>query len=216
MPTENQKKLSFKNKAAKSFCPYVCYFDLESALEPTSYAPNNPSSTVIEQHRPSSCCLVVIEQDNPSTYFFSLSRGPDAMKKLVKLIEQLAENFNKKKRQFLQFTGNKEIHVENDNCWICEEAFAEDDVKIPDHCHYSGKLLGYAHGVCNLQRRRTKFTPIFADNLANYDIHHVIRALKTGSKNNTISVVPLNEEKFVSLSLKVWHGSFTTKKACSS
>ena len=71
MPTENQKKLTVK-KAAKSFCPYVCYFDLESVLEPTSYAQNNPncpSSTVIEQHRTSSFCLVVIEQDNPAPYF---------------------------------------------------------------------------------------------------------------------------------------------------
>ena len=133
------------------------------------------------------------------------------MQKLVKLLEQLAEKFNKKKRHFPQFAGNKEIHVENDSCWICGEAFAEDDVKILDHCHYSGKVLGYAHGVCNLQRRRTKFTPIFAHNLANYDIHHVIRALKTGSENNTISVVHLNEEKIVSLSLKVWLGSFKTK-----
>ena len=134
------------------------------------------------------------------------------MQKLVKLLERLAEKFNKKKRQFPQFTGNKEIHVENDNCWICEEAFAEDDVKILAHCHYSGKFLGYAHGVCNLQRRRTKFTPIFAHNLANYDIHHVIRVFKTGSENNTISVVTLNPKKIVSLNLKVWLGSFTTKK----
>ena len=145
MPTENQKKLTFKNKAAKSFSPYVCYFDLESVLEPTSYAlnnPNCPSSTVIEQHRPSSFCLVVIEQDKPAPYFFSLRLGPDAMQKLEKLLEQLAEKFNMKKRQFPQFTGNKEIHAEKDNCWICEEAFAEDDVEILDHCHYSGKFFG--------------------------------------------------------------------------
>ena len=119
MPTENQKKLTFKNKAAKSFCPYVCYFELESVLEPTSYAlnnPNCPSSTAIEQHRPSSFFLVVIEQDNRAPYCFSLRGGPDAMQKLVKLLEQLAEKFNKKKRQFPQFTANKEIHVENDNC----------------------------------------------------------------------------------------------------
>ena len=101
---------------------------------------------------------------------------------------------------------------ETENCWICEEAFATKDVKILDHCHFSGKFLGYAHTLCNLQRQRTKFSPIFAHNLANYDIHHVIRALKSGSENNTISVIPINEEKYVSLSLNVWLGSYTTNK----
>ena len=53
MKAENQKKLTFKNKAARSHCPFVCYFDLESVLEPTSYALNDPkksSTTVIEKH----------------------------------------------------------------------------------------------------------------------------------------------------------------------
>ena len=98
------------------------------------------------------------------------------MQKLVKLQEQLAEKFNKK-RQIPHFTGKKKIHAGNDSCWTCEDAFAEYDVKILDHCHFSGKFLGLPHRVCKLQRRRTKFTPIIAHNLANYDIHHLMRAL---------------------------------------
>ena len=215
MPAENQKKLTFKNKAARSYCPFVCYFDLESVLEPTSYALNDPkksSTTVIEKRRPSSFCLVFIEQDNPVPYFFSLRRGLDSMEKLVKLLEKLAEKFHKKKQKFPHFIGNRSHLDETENCWICEEAFATEDVKILDHCHFSGKFLGYAHTLCNLQRQRTKFTPIFAHNLANYDIHHAIRALKSGSENNTNSVIPINEEKYASLSLKVWIGSYTTNK----
>ena len=101
---------------------------------------------------------------------------------------------------------------ETENCWICEEAFATEDLEILDHCNFSRKLLGYARTLCNLHRQRNKFTPVFALKLANNDFHRVILALKSGSENNTISVIPINEEKYVSLSLKIWLGSYTTNK----
>ena len=34
-------------------------------------------------------------------------------------------------------------------CHICNEEFGEDRVR--DHCHLSGKFLGAAHDVCNLE-----------------------------------------------------------------
>ena len=155
----------------------------------------NPSSTVFEKRRPSSFCLVVIEQNNPAPYFFSLRRGPDSMEKLVKLLEKHAENFHRKKRRFPNFIGNRSNLDETANCWNCEEAFATEDVKILEHCHFSGKFLGYAHTLCNLQRQRTKFTPIFAHNLANYDIHHVIPALKSGCEKNTTTTKNTSTKK---------------------
>ena len=36
-------------------------------------------------------------------------------------------------------------------CWICNEPFTEQDNKVRDHCHYTGKFRGAAHNVCNLK-----------------------------------------------------------------
>ena len=30
-------------------------------------------------------------------------------------------------------------------CWICENDYVDDDVKVRDHCHITGKHRGFAH-----------------------------------------------------------------------
>ena len=32
--------------------------------------------------------------------------------------------------------------------WICEKDFNEDDKKVRDRCHHSGKFRGAAHNKC--------------------------------------------------------------------
>ena len=93
-------------------------------------------------------------------------------------------------------------------CWICEGQFGMngEDVeldKVLDHCHYSGKFLGFAHSECNLKRRSIQFIPVVAHNLSNYDLHHVclhIHKFKPGCK---IDIIPSTDEKYITLSVGV-------------
>ena len=35
-------------------------------------------------------------------------------------------------------------------CWICNEKIVRGDVKVKDHCHFTGRYRGAAHNSCNL------------------------------------------------------------------
>ena len=215
MPNVDKSSVGFKNIGARSYSPFAVYFDLESVLEKVETVRNNPtcsSTTVIEKHKPSSFCLVVVEAGNPKPAFFSLHRGVDAMTKFVRMLEVLARDFHNKKRRYPNYLGSTTILEDSDKCWICEEEFSETNAKVLDHNHFDGSFLGWAHNKCNFLRRTIQFTPVFAHNLQNYDLHHVLKSLQDTNTRNTFSVIPLNDEKFISLTMKVWIRSYTNEK----
>ena len=46
-------------------------------------------------------------------------------------------------------------------CHICEKKFDNPkDPPVRDHCHFTGKFRGAAHGSCNLACRKPKFIPV--------------------------------------------------------
>ena len=112
MPNVDKSSVGFKNIVARSYSPFAVYFDLESVLEKVETVRNNPtcsSTTVIEKHKPSSFCLVVVEAGNPKPAFFSLHRGVDAMTKFVRMLEVLARDFHNKKRRYPNYLGSTSI-----------------------------------------------------------------------------------------------------------
>ena len=34
-------------------------------------------------------------------------------------------------------------------CWICENDYIDEDVKVRNHCHITGEYTGSTHGDCN-------------------------------------------------------------------
>ena len=53
------------------------------------------------------------------------------------------------------------------NCHICLQPFeAENHLyrRVPDHDHVTGKMMGAAHLICNLQRQGPYLTPIYFHN----------------------------------------------------
>ena len=49
--------------------------------------------------------------------------------------------------------------------------------KVKDHCHYTGKYRGAAHGICNLRYKIPKQIPAVFHNGSTYDYHFIIKAL---------------------------------------
>ena len=35
-------------------------------------------------------------------------------------------------------------------CWICDNNFNDNDVKVRDHCHITGKYRGSSHKDCDI------------------------------------------------------------------
>ena len=83
-----------------------------------------------------------------------------------------------------------------------------------DQNHFNGSFLGWAHNRCKFLRRTIQFTPVFAHNLQNCDLHHVLKSLQDTNTRNTFSVIPLNDEKFISLTcgFHIWIRSYTNEK----
>ena len=41
-------------------------------------------------------------------------------------------------------------------CWICEKRIHDDNEKVGNHCHLTGKFRGAAHWSCNINLQLTK------------------------------------------------------------
>ena len=209
MPLPEKNKLKFKNWPSRWFAPVVIYFDLESIIQPLAGCQNaNQSTSVTEIHKPSGFCIVGIEHGNPDPVFIQLERSENCMEKFVEALQKIAQEIHEKKQNNRYFRDTvPERPQAAQLCWICEGQFGIDrdleDDKVVDHCHYSGKFLGFAHPECNLKRKTVNFIPVMAHNLSNYDLHHVclyIHKFKPGCKTE---VIPSTDEKYITLTVGV-------------
>ena len=213
--------MNLKNQA-RWFALIVGFFDLESIIEPvfdsSSSSSNTQSSSTtraLEEHKPCSYALLFVALNETKPFFFDLKCGPNVMIEFVKSLEQIAKSIYDVKQQYKNFSGEPSIPKrEATLCWICENELntSPQDPTVLDHCHFTGKFLGWAHSQCNLKRRNLNFTPLFAHNLTNYDLHHVVLALQSLNEKNTISVVPSTSEKFISLQIGVHIKATQNKK----
>ena len=97
------------------------------------------------------------------------------MQRFVVNLQKLAKDIYELKQLYRDCTRSPQLP--SDQCWICERDLAESE-RVLDHCHASGKFLGFAHSECNLKRRTVNYIPIFAHNVSNYDLHFICKNLK--------------------------------------
>jgi len=87
-------------------------------------------------------------------------------------------------------------------CHICEKPFAEDDTRVRDHCHLTGRYRGPAHSNCNLNYKESFCIPIFFHNLSGYDSHFIIEEIATAFEGR-IDLLPITKEKYISFTKNV-------------
>ena len=67
-----------------------------------------------------------------------------------------------KKKTMIPLTKEEEDNYNKENtCYICKKDF-NNDGKVRDHCHFTGKYRGAAHNMCNLRYK------IHKNNLGEY------------------------------------------------
>ena len=71
--------------------------------------------------------------------------------------------------------------------------FSQNDPKVRDHCHHTGKYRGPAHNNCNLRYRIPSHIPIIAHNSAGYDTHLFIKELAKSFEDS--GVISKNKEE---------------------
>ena len=88
----------------------------------------------------------------------------------------------------------EEEQFESSNiCWNFVKLIDDDDEKVRDDCHVTGKFRGAAHWKCDINLRLTKKVPVIFHNLRDYDNHLIFYDLNKFDVK--IDVMPNRLEK---------------------
>ena len=79
----------------------------------------------------------------------------------------MKKHFNK---NLIMTEEEEHLFQESNNCWICKKLI-DNDEKVRDHCHVTGKFRGASHWNCNINFQITKKRPMIFHNLKDYDSH---------------------------------------------
>ena len=71
----------------------------------------------------------------------------------------------------------KNLFQKSNNCWICKKIINNDEEKVRDHCHVTGKFRDFTHKSCNLNLKSTKKVPVIFHNLRGCDSHLIFNEL---------------------------------------
>ena len=112
--------------------------------------------------------IVVFRGENASYEFIeAILKEYEYCKKVIK------KHFNK---NLIMSEEEEKIQLSN-ICWICEKLIDDDDEKVRDHCHVTGKFRGAAHWSCNINLQLTKKVPVIFHNLRGYNSHLIFNEL---------------------------------------
>ena len=210
--------IQFENHIRSQKMPFVIYADFESLVESISGCEPNPKNCFTNQfqkHKPCGFCYHIkcsFNENLSKTVTYRMkSENADISQIFVEMIEDDITRIQNIPPKPLIMTQNdwKDFN-ESTKCWICQEEFEEDEKKVRDHCHFTGKFRGAAHNSCNLKYRKPWFTPVIFHNLQNYDAHLFVKNL--GKTEGDIRCIPNNEEKYISFTKKIIVGSWIDKE----
>ena len=165
----------------------------------------------INQHIPSGFCVyskfAYGEIEDPMKVY----RGKDCVEVFCEYIEKEAQRLFKSFPEKKMIPLTKEEWREYDKatkCHICLEEFdvnedetTKGNIKVRDHCHYTGKYRGPAHSNCNLRYKIPSYIPIVFHNLSGYDAHLFIRELGKKFDTGKIGVIAENKEKYITFNV---------------
>ena len=141
---------------------------------------------------------------NLLSQYLEVFRGENAAYELIKAIfkeyqyckKVMKKHFNK--NLIMSEKEEEEIQLSNTS-WISEKLIDNDDEKVRDHCHMTGKFRGAAHWSCNINLQLTKKVPVIFHNLRGYDSHLIFDELKNFDVK--IDAIPNGLEKYMAFIL---------------
>ena len=184
-----EKTLKY-NPGEKSLkAPIAIYLNLECLLKKEQSCQNNTEKSDTEKkamHELSGWAMLTKFSFDKTEDKLGYYRGKDCMERLCKKLKDHAMkiiNFEEKKMIPLIDEENKS-YEEQEACHTCIENFCTDvddknyktKKRLKDHCHFTGKIRGAAHSICNLNYKVPKNIPIVIHN-ASYDFYFIINQL---------------------------------------
>ena len=106
------------------------------------------------------------------------------------------KHFNK---NLIMSEKGKHLFQQSNSCWICNKLIDNDEEKVRDHCHVTGKFRSAAHWDCYMNFQLKKKVPVIFHNLKDYDSHLIFNELDKFDVK--ISVIPNGLEKYMAFFL---------------
>ena len=201
MPKEGSV-VKFENLREIVFRPFVIYADFECTLRKLNIQ-KGEKTTQTQIHKSSGYCLRFVSRVDPSEsrtiQYTAKTDDENVALHFIRTVTDLTYEIGEKYADDRSMIITEEEQETFDNatqCWICNGAIVNDD-KVRDHCHYTGKYRGAAHGKCNLALKKDKTIPVGFHNGTKYDFHLLVREL--GRVNGYIRTIARNSEQYISV-----------------
>ena len=225
MPDKNNNTLKFNNFHKQQPVPFVIYADFEAITEKISGCQPNNNKSFTEAYQKHTDCgfgyKVVCCYDDKYSQPLKIYRGEKAVYTFLEYMldevkyckKVIKKEFNKPLKMTKE---NEEEFQKAEECHICNKKYTDQDIRVRDHCHITGKYRGSTHQECNLQLRlnpdKIKI-PVIFHNLRGYDSHFIMQEIGAIVKDNeytnkkgqkyqmNINAIPNNMEKYMAFML---------------
>ena len=186
----------------------IIYADFESILVPENNGKQNPEESYTSKYKKYTACsyqykLVCV--DDMFSKSFKSYLGHDAICNFINSMIKESKYCNDVMKKYfdkelVMTNEGKKIFKNSTKCWICDNDYIDNDVKVIDHYHITEKYVGSAHRDCKINLKLNYKIPVVFHNLKNYDSHLFMQEL--GKFNVKISVISSGlESKYMSFAI---------------
>ena len=225
MPDKDNNILKYNNFHKQQPVPFVIYADFEAITEKISGCQPNNNKSYTEAYQKHTDCgygyKVVCCYDDKYSKPTKTYRGKKAVYKFIEaMLDEVKYCKKVAKKEFnkpLRMTKEDEKEFQKaKECHICNKKYINEDIKVRDHCHITGKYRGSAHQECNLKltvNPEEVKIPVIFHNLRGYDSHFIMQEIGAIVKNHAytnkkgekcqmnINAIPNNMEKYMAFML---------------
>ena len=162
--------IKFENYFKQILVPFKIYADFESNLKKVKCSEGSYAETY-QDHIPCSFANKIICIDDKFTKPTIIYRGDNAAYEFIKAIlqeykyckKEMKKHFNK---NLIMTEEEEDLFQRSNNCCICKNFINDNEDKVIDHCHLTGKFRGAAHRDCNVNFQLTKNIIFLINNIS--------------------------------------------------
>ena len=184
MPKKSEY-VKFKNYERKTKSAYIIYADFKSILVSKDNGKQNPENSYAnkyQKHIPCSYGYKLVCINDKFSKPFKIYLDKDAIYNSINsMIEErkycssvMKKYFNK---ELAMTKEDNEDFKNSTKCWICDNDYIDNDVKVRDHCHITGKYRESKDKDCNINLKLNHKIPVAFHNLKNHDSHLIMQEL---------------------------------------
>ena len=187
--------IKFENYFKQLPVPFKIYDDFECNFKNVEIYEGTYTKKY-HDHIPRSYAYKIACIDDRFSKPIVIYRGENAAYEFIKAIKY-CQKIMKKQFNKNVIMNEEEGHLfqQSNSCWIRGKLIDNDDEKVRDHCHITGKFRGAAHWSCNINFQLTKKVSAIFHKFRSYDSHLIFSELN--KFNAKINVIPNGLEKYM-------------------